>query len=136
MCEEYLDRIKHYVPAQIILIPNAKVKDIDQQQSIETELLLKQVKSTDLLVVCDEKGQNFSSVGFSEFIQKQLNHSRGDIVFLIGGAHGFDFSKFKTDYTKIKLSEFVLPHQIARLVLIEQIYRAWSILKNTGYHHE
>lgn len=117
------------------LLPAARTPDPEVQKSKETETLLKLMKPGDTLILCDERGKTFSSRGFATYIEKTLSQSRGKIIFAIGGAYGFT-DKIRNQYPSIRLSDFVFPHQLARLVLTEQIYRALNILKGTGYHHD
>lgn len=135
LCQDYLDRIKHNIPVTLQLLPSSKIDDPEKQKVNETAQLVKHLKESDTVVICDENGTVYNSQGFSKFIEKQLAHLRGDLVFIIGGSYGLDHAQLSPYKSSIKLSEFVLPHHIARLVLIEQVYRALSILKNTGYHH-
>lgn len=134
LCAEYVSRLGHFIPTKIKTIPNSKIEDPEKQKVAETTALLKQVKPSDTLILCDEFGQTHTSKSFSKFIEKQLVNSRGDLIFVIGGSYGFDREQIKS-YPSIKLSEFVLPHHLARLVLTEQLYRAFTIIRNTGYHH-
>ncbi len=132
--QEYVKKTQGIFALKSLLIPSSKASLPEQQQHIESEALLKKVKPTDTLILCDERGKAFTSPNFSAWIQLKLNHSRGDLIFAIGGAYGFSES-LRSQCESIKLSDFVFPHQIARLVLSEQIYRAYQISKNTAYHH-
>lgn len=134
LCNDYLKKLQGIFTTKTWVIPSSKVSLPEQQQLIESEALKKKVKPQDTLILCDERGKSFSSPKFSEFIQLKMNYSRGDLIFAIGGAYGFS-EELRQQCECIKLSEFVFPHQIARLVLTEQIYRAYQISKNTGYHH-
>lgn len=135
LCQDYLERIKHLIPVTLQLLPSAKIEDPEKQKIQETASLIKNLRESDTVIICDENGKTYTSIAFSKFIEKQLVHLRGDLVFIIGGAYGFDQTQLKNYPHALRLSEFVFPHHLARLVLIEQIYRAFSIIKNTGYHH-
>lgn len=134
LCQDYLKKLQGIFSTKTWNIPSSKVSQPEQQQVIESEALRKRLKPSDTLILCDERGNSYSSPKFSSWIQQKLNHSRGDLIFAIGGAYGFS-EELRKQHECIKLSDFVFPHQIARLVLTEQIYRAYQISKNTGYHH-
>jgi 23S rRNA (pseudouridine1915-N3)-methyltransferase len=102
----------------------------------EGELILQQIKADDYLVLLDERGKQFSSEALANFIQQRANESKKTIVFLIGGAFGVSEAVFKRADYKWSLSPLVFPHQLVRLILAEQIYRACSINRNEKYHHE
>ena len=135
LCDKYLKRIKAYHKIDLQKLPAAKVKDPAAQKAKESETIASKIKPGDTLILCDEHGQEFNSKQFSAFVEKQFSQLRGRLIFAIGGAYGFT-EELKKKHTSIKLSEFVLPHHIARLVLVEQIYRAISIQRNMPYHHE
>lgn len=122
-------------PVKLELIPAARVKDPQQQKEKESEALLKKLKKNDTLILCDERGKNYRSLEFAQFIERELSTLRGSLVFAIGGAYGFT-PELLSSHIKIRLSDFTFPHHLARLVLTEQVYRALSIVRGTGYHHE
>jgi len=134
LCQEYIKRLQTIHPVSIQLLAAAKVPDPQQQKIKETESVLKLVKPGDTLILCDERGKTTTSPAFSKWLETQLSQSRGKIIFAIGGAYGFTEQAI-AQYPGIKLSDWVFPHHIARLVLIEQIYRAFQIQRGTGYHH-
>ena len=134
LCDTYIKRLGPLIITKLELLPGSKLKDPAQQQLKETESLLKLAKPGDKLILCDEKGQSFTSEKFAEFISKELANSRGRLIFAIGGSYGFNREVLPA-HTSIRLSDFTFPHQLARLVLCEQIYRAANIIKGTGYHH-
>ena len=101
----------------------------------EARLVLQALQPGDTLVLLDEQGQPFSSVAFAGFLQKQLNSSAKTICFLIGGAYGFDDKLYARAQHRISLSALTFPHQLARLIFTEQLYRAFTILRNEKYHH-
>ncbi len=137
--EKYLNRLKHYIGFNISIIPELKnTKNLTeaQQKSKEAELILKQLNNSDLLVLLDEKGKKYTSVQFSQYINKQMIGSVQHLVFVIGGPYGFDDSVYKRANSSVSLSDMTFSHQMVRLFFVEQLYRAFTILKNEPYHHE
>ncbi len=137
--EKYLKRLKHYVPFKIIDIPelkNTKSLSQEQQKSKEAELFFKNLNSQDIVVLLDEKGQEFTSSGFSQFLNKKMVGGVQNLVFLIGGPYGFDKLVYERANDKIALSKMTFSHQMIRLFFVEQVYRAFTILKGEPYHHE
>lgn len=135
LCQKYLKRIKGFHKITLEKLPAAKVKDPQMQKEKESETIESKLRLGDVLILCDENGKAFSSKEFSVFLEKQFSQLRGRVVFAIGGAYGFT-DELKKKYSCITLSKFVFPHHLARLVLVEQIYRAISIQRNMPYHHE
>jgi len=101
----------------------------------EGEIILDWLNKDDYLVVLDERGKQISSEGLSAFIQSRANESTKHLIFLIGGAYGIDEAVMKRADYKWSLSQLVFPHQLVRLILAEQVYRACTILRNEKYHH-
>ncbi len=137
--EKYLKRLKHYINFKIVEIPDVKnTKNLsqDQQKAKEAELILKQIENTDQVVLLDEKGMEFSSTHFSGFLSKKMLASVQHLVFVIGGPYGFDANVCKRADDKISLSRMTFSHQMVRLFFVEQVYRAFTILKGEPYHHE
>ncbi|MDZ4149004.1 MAG: 23S rRNA (pseudouridine(1915)-N(3))-methyltransferase RlmH [Flavobacteriaceae bacterium] len=135
---DYEKRIKHYLPFEMELIPDLKkTKNLGeiQQKEAEGKLILSRLASSDFVVLLDENGKSFSSVGFSDWLQKQLLTGRKNLIFLIGGPYGFSEEIYNRAQSKISLSEMTFSHQMVRLILVEQLYRACTILKNEPYHH-
>ncbi len=131
-CAKYLKKLETLTQVQLKLIPASKIADIGKRKKEETLSLLKAAGKADRLVICDEKGQTFSSTSFSsKLFQNASNH----YVFCIGGAYGFDLDEIPSSALKLKLSDFVLSHEIAQLLLLEQVYRALTIQKKMPYHH-
>lgn len=134
----YEKRLGHYVKFSLELIPDLKkTKNLSeaQQKEREGELILKQLTPTDVLVLLDENGKQFDSVEFSYYLQKKMNSGIKQLVFVIGGPYGFSESVYKTAKGKISLSKMTFSHQMVRLFMVEQVYRAFTILKNEPYHH-
>ena len=137
--EKYLKRLKHYISFKINELPelkNTKSLSQDQQKAKEAELILKNLESTDHLVLLDEKGFEFSSKHFSDFLNKKMIGSVQHLVFVIGGPYGFDASIHQRAQEKLSLSRMTFSHQMVRLFFVEQVYRAFTILKGEPYHHE
>ena len=136
--EKYLNRLKHYINFTIFIVPDLKnTKNLTeaQQKYKEAELISKQINPTDVVVLLDEKGKKHSSVSFSEYLNKQMIGSVQNLVFIIGGPYGFDESIYKRSNTSVSLSDMTFSHQMVRLFFVEQLYRAFTILKNEPYHH-
>lgn len=137
--EKYLNRLKHYIGFSLAIIPDIKnTKNLTQtqQKAKEGELILKQISNLDMVILMDEKGKKYSSVQFSDYLNKQMIGSVQHLVFIIGGPYGFDESVYKRANGSISLSDMTFSHQMVRLFFVEQLYRAFSILKGEPYHHE
>jgi 23S rRNA (pseudouridine1915-N3)-methyltransferase len=135
----YEKRLGHYVNFNLELIPDLKkTKNLSEQQQKEKEgeLILKQLVPTDVLVLLDESGKQYSSVEFSSYLQKKMNSGIKQLVFVIGGPYGFSDMIYQTASGKISLSKMTFSHQMVRLFVVEQVYRAFTILKNEPYHHQ
>ncbi len=128
---DFTERLGHYAPVEWKLLPPSNKGDMD----IEGKSILKSLDERDHVVLLDEKGKELSSVGLSEFIQKRLNASTHRLIFIIGGAYGVSKEVRASAHTTLALSQLTFPHQLVRLVLIEQIYRAFTILKGEKYNH-
>jgi len=139
LVQEYIKRLSFYVKFELEVIPdlkNAKSLSEMQQKEKEGELILAKISSTDHLILLDENGKSFSSVGFSEFLQKKMNAGIKTLVFVIGGPYGFSETIYTKAQGKISLSAMTFSHQMVRLFFIEQVYRGFTILKNEPYHHQ
>lgn len=139
LIEEYQNRLKHYIKFELEVIPDIKnVKNLSEVQQKEKEgaLILSKLQNTDDLVLLDDKGKHFTSIEFSQYLQKKMNSGIKQLVLVIGGPYGFSDSVYKKAIAKISLSKMTFSHQMIRLFTIEQIYRAFTILKNEPYHHE
>lgn len=139
LIEEYTKRLSFYIKFDLEIIPDIKnVKNLSesQQKEKEGELILSKLSPTDQLILLDENGNQFSSVGFSDYLQKKMNAGIKTLVFVIGGPYGFSEEVYKKAQGKISLSAMTFSHQMVRLFIIEQIYRGFTILKNEPYHHQ
>lgn len=136
--QEYLDRLKHYLPFKLTVIPdikNAKSLSQEQLKVKEGELILKPLEKSDVLILLDENGKMFSSVEFSKYIQSHMLAGRKRVIFVIGGAYGFSTDVYQRSNGKVGLSKMTFSHQMVRLIFVEQLYRAMTILKGEPYHH-
>lgn len=136
--ELFTKRISNYFPVEWNIIPmpkNAGIMEPVMLKIKEGEAILVQINKEDFLVLLDEKGVEFTSEGFAKFIEKRTIESTKTIIFLIGGAYGVSDAVFARANFKWSLSTLVFPHQMVRLILAEQVYRACSILRNEKYHH-
>ena len=134
----YKDRLQHYIKFELEIIPDLKkVKNLDenQQKNKEGELILSGLQNSDFMVLLDENGKQFSSESFSEYIQKRMNTGLKRLIFVIGGPYGFSEEVYNRADSKISLSKMTFSHQMVRLFFTEQLYRAFTILKNEPYHH-
>lgn len=138
LCQEYLKRLTHYLPVRLQVIPelrNTKALTPDQQKQAEGELILRAVPQSADLILLDEHGKEYRSVEFAQQLQKKMSSGR-DLFFAIGGPYGFSQAVYERANGKISLSQMTFSHQMVRLFLIEQIYRAMTILRGEPYHHE
>ena len=139
LIDVYEKRLQHYVNFEIEIIPDLKkTKNLseEQQKNKEGELILKKLSPTDNLILFDEKGKQFTSVEYSQYLQKKMNSGIKQLVFLIGGPYGFSNEVYAKAAGKISLSKMTFSHQMVRLFITEQVYRAFTILKNEPYHHQ
>lgn len=138
LIEVYSNRLQHYIKFEMEIIPDLKkVKNLDenQQKTKEAELILSGIQNSDFLVLLDESGKQFTSEAFSEYIQKRMNTGLKRLIFVIGGPYGFSPEIYSRANYKISLSKMTFSHQMVRLFFAEQLYRAFTILKNEPYHH-
>ena len=137
--ELFTKRISHYYPVQWTILPmpkNAGILSKTDLKQKEGEAILNLIKKDDYLVLLDDKGKLFKSETFAKFIQQRANEAEKNIIFLIGGAYGVSNAILQRSNYTWSLSPLVFPHQLVRLILAEQIYRACSIIKNEKYHHQ
>lgn len=136
--EDFTRRIEKYFPVEWVIIPTPKnagmLSEVDLKKK-EGETLMNWLQPDDYLVLLDERGKQFSSEQLAAFLQTRANESTKKLILLIGGAYGVDEKIFKRANLTWSLSKLVFPHQLVRLILAEQLYRACSILRNEKYHH-
>ncbi len=138
LISDYESRLKHYLPFTLQVIPelkNAKSLRQEQQKQAEGELILRQVDSSTMLILLDEHGKEFRSIDFAQQMSKWQSAGR-NIMFVVGGPYGFSEAVYQRADGKISLSQMTFSHQMIRLIFIEQLYRAQTILKGEPYHHE
>ncbi len=135
---DYLERIKHYMPFEIITIPeikNTKNLSEDQQKEREGDLILKSIQQSDTVVLLDEHGKEMRSIEFAKWTEAKRNEAKR-LIFVIGGPYGFSKDVYSRANEKISLSKMTFSHQMVRLIFVEQIYRVCTIIKGEPYHHE
>lgn len=139
LIDDYIKRLSFYIKFELIVIQdikNAKNMSESQQKDKEGELILVKTGIADQLILLDENGKTFSSVGFADEIQKKMNSGIKNLVFVIGGPYGFSPAVYDRANAKISLSQMTFSHQMVRLFFIEQLYRGFTILRNEPYHHQ
>ena len=135
----YTKRLKHYVPFRILEITelkNTKNLSREQQKIKEAELIFKNINNTDHVILLDENSNELSSREFSEFLNKKMVGGQHHLIFVVGGPYGFSKEVYDRSNEKISFSKMTFSHQMIRLFFVEQIYRAYTILKGEPYHHE
>ena len=135
----YVSRLKHYIPFSVVEIPelkNVSALTKDQIKTREGELILKNIKPTDDLILLDERGKQYTSIELAKVIQDKISYVGKDMVYVIGGAYGFSDAVYQRANSKISLSKMTFSHQMVRAIFVEQIYRAFTIMKGEPYHHE
>jgi len=133
--DEYAKRLQHYVKfADELLVVNSKSKEPEQIKKAEAEAMLKKIQSTDFVVLLDERGKTFSSEKFANYLS-EMQLKTQHLVFIIGGAYGFDNRIYERANAQLSLSSFTFSHQLVPLLFGEQLYRAFTILKGEPYHH-
>lgn len=136
--DTFTKRISHYYPVEWKIFPSAKNAVNLSEESIkkaEGISILNALQNDDVIVALDENGRQWNSPEVANFIQQKANESSRNLIFLIGGAYGLDENVLQKCHFKWSLSKLVFPHQLVRLILAEQIYRACTILRNEKYHH-
>ncbi|HEY8396677.1 MAG TPA: 23S rRNA (pseudouridine(1915)-N(3))-methyltransferase RlmH [Flavihumibacter sp.] len=133
--QDFTGRITRYFPCEWKIIAPSRLTDPAAIKKQESQSILQSLQSDDFLVLLDERGKNISSPELANLVQRAANESRKQLVFLIGGAYGVDDSVTARANFVWSLSKLVFPHQIVRLILAEQVYRACTILRNEKYHH-
>lgn len=135
---DYAARIAHYMSFEIVTLPelkNTKSLSEEQQKAMEGELIMKQLQPSDTVVLMDEHGREFRSIEYARWLEQKRNTARR-LVLIIGGPYGFSQKVYERADEKISLSKMTFSHQMVRLIITEQIYRACTIIKGEPYHHE
>jgi 23S rRNA (pseudouridine1915-N3)-methyltransferase len=136
---EYIKRLQPFCDVSFEVIKTNKIKSQDSNQIMRQEAILildKLKKNNGTLILLDDKGKEFTSNEFARYVQHHQIHSTKNLIFLIGGSYGFDQSIYEMAQKKISLSKFTFPHQLVRIIFLEQLYRAFSIIQNLPYHHQ
>lgn len=136
---DYIERTKHFISFDMEVIPelkNTKNLTEEQQKEKEGELICKSLQPGDVVVLLDEHGKEMRSVEFARWMERKLANVNKRLVFIIGGPYGFSQKVYDTAQEKISMSKMTFSHQMIRLIFVEQIYRAMTILKGGPYHHE
>ena len=139
LIDEYAGRVKHYIGFDIITIPelrNTKNLSAEQQKQQEGELILKQLQPGDHVVLLDEHGKEYRSIEFSKYMEHKMLTISKRLVFIIGGPYGFSPDVYDKANEKLSLSKMTFSHQMIRLIFVEQLYRAMTIMRGEPYHHE
>ena len=138
LIDEYRERLKHYIPFELVVVPdikNAKALSVEQVKTAEGEAILSRLTPSIEVILLDEHGREFRSMEFADYLQKKMGSGR-DLTLVIGGPYGFSPAVYSRADGKISLSQMTFSHQMIRIMAIEQIYRAMTILRNEPYHHE
>ena len=139
LIEDYQKRLGFYIKFEFEVIPdlkNSKNLTDEQQKQKEGKLILGKLGPTDVLILLDESGKQMDSVSFSDYLQKHMNSGIKQLVFVIGGPYGFSSEIYEKAQGKLSLSKMTFSHQMVRLFVVEQLYRAFTILRNEPYHHK
>jgi len=136
---EYKSRLAHYIPFELEIIPdikNTKNLNFEQQKQKEGEQIIKYLQPSDHIVLLDEKGKQYTSTEFATYFEKKTHTVNKRLIFIVGGPYGFSKDIYSRANEKISVSKMTFSHQMIRLIFIEQLYRAMTILHNEPYHHE
>lgn len=139
LVDDYTARVGHYIPFSITVIPelkNTKALSADQQKTAEGELIMRQLQPSDYVVLLDEHGKEFRSIEYSAWIERKMQTVGKRLVFIIGGPYGFSPDVYAAASEKVCLSRMTFSHQMVRLIFVEQLYRAMTIMRGEPYHHE
>ena len=138
LIDDYQQRLKHYIPFELVVLPdlkNAKALTEEQIKVAEGEAILARLTPAMDVILLDEHGKEFRSIEFADYLQKKMSSGR-DLALVIGGPYGFSPAVYARANGKISLSQMTFSHQMIRIMAIEQIYRAMTILRGEPYHHE
>lgn len=137
--EIYVSRLSHYVKFSIVEIPelkNVSALTKEEIKSREGELILRNVRPDDHLILLDERGKEFRSVELASMLESHISRVGSDMVFAVGGAYGFSEPVYRRSNSMVSLSKMTFSHQMVRVIFVEQLYRAFTIMKGEPYHHE
>jgi len=137
--DEYVRRLTHYLPFSLRIIPDVKnaARLTESQQKVqEGQQILKALQSSDQCVLLDEKGIEYTSIGFSVYFSKRLQQASKRLIFVIGGPYGFSDAVYVRASDRISVSRMTFSHQMVRVIFLEQLYRSMTIIRGEPYHHE
>lgn len=134
--QDYQKRLKRFTDFQFVTFSDIKANDPKTFMNKEAKQVLDKINPEDQLILLDDKGKNFTSLQFAEEIEKRQMLQQKKIIFLVGGAYGFEDAIYKRANALLSLSSMTFSHQIIRLIFLEQLYRAFTIIKGLPYHHE
>ncbi len=135
----YIKRVNHYLNFEFVEIPDVKKgKKMTQEalKELEADLIFSKIQTNEEIILLDERGEQFTSKKFSQFLEKKMIYSHRNITFVVGGAYGFSEKVYKMADSKLSLSAMTFSHQMIRLLFVEQLYRAMTIIRKEPYHHE
>jgi len=139
MISEYEDRLRHYIKFKLEVIPALKTSknmSMTKQQEKEGEVILSRISSSDIVILLDEQGKQYTSTDFANYLQKLMNAGHRQLVFVVGGPYGFSDAVYSRAQDTMSLSLMTFSHQMVRLFFVEQLYRGFTILRNEPYHHQ
>ncbi len=139
LTDSFSKRLKHYTSFKIEVIPELKIRknlSVEEQKIREGKEILKRIQASDEVILLDEKGKDFTSKQFANWLQKQMNSGKKQLVFIVGGPFGFSSEIYQRSNQKIALSKMTFSHEMIRPFFVEQLYRGFTILRNEPYHHE
>ena len=137
--DEYINRLKHYVSLSVEIIPapkNMPKNDVEKQKEMEGDAILGRIALSDEAYLLDERGETYSSEGFAGFLQKKMSANVKNLALVVGGPYGFSEKLYQRANGLISFSKLTFSHQMIRLLLCEQVYRAFTILRGESYHHQ
>jgi len=134
--KSYISKIEHYINFEFVIINDIKsTKNKNVQKNKEGKSILDKIKKNEHVIVLDENGKEYNSLLFSNFIQHQMNSSKKEIIFIIGGAYGLSEKILERANHEISLSKMTFSHQMVRILFLEQLYRSFTIIRNQPYHN-
>ena len=135
----YINRLEHYVSLSVEIIPvpkNIPKNDVEKQKKMEGDVILERIAVSDDVFLLDERGMTYSSEGLAEFLQKKMSANVKNLVLVVGGPFGFSEKLYQRANGLISFSRLTFSHQMIRLLMCEQVYRAFTILRGESYHHQ
>lgn len=135
--DRYLSRLQHYVPTQVEIVPDVRrAQNAEQQKTLEGQAMLSRLQGGDKLILLDERGKEMTSMEFAGWMERQMASGSKRLVLAVGGPYGFSPEVYGRADGRISLSRMTLNHEMVRMFVVEQLYRAQTILRGEPYHHE